>query len=102
MKVVTLNDNNNITNILKGCTGGKDKKCILTEDNIERLSPIIRLAHKLELEGKKSYIQVKFDSVYNPRPKRLEIVSVDYNSIEIYKFSKKAALKKNVWNYKEL
>jgi hypothetical protein len=94
MKVVTLNDNNNISNILNGEYGGKERKCILTDDNIERLSPIIRLAYELESRGNKTYIQVKFDSVYNSRSKRLEIVSVDNNTISIYKFSKKSSFEK--------
>lgn len=94
MKVIILNDNNNIINILNGIDGGKERKCILTDDNIERLSPIIRLAHNLELENKQVYIQVKFDSVYSPRPKRLEIVSVDEGTVDIYKFSRKSSFEK--------
>lgn len=94
MNVIILNDNNNISNIISGINGGKDRKCILSETNIERLSPIIRLAHKLELESKEVYIQVKFDSIYNPRPKRLEIVTKKNNIIEIYKFSKKSSFEK--------
>ena len=94
MAIITLNDNNEITNILDGVPGGKLRKCILSDENIERLSPIIRLAHKLELSGKNVFIEVKFQSRFSQRYKRLEIVSQLGNEISIYKFSKRASFEK--------
>ena len=88
MRVVTLNHNNNITNIINGVEGGRNRDFILTDRDIERLSPIIRFAYKLESEQhKRTYIEVKFDSIYNQRPQRLEIVAVYDQYVEIYKFS---------------
>jgi len=87
MKVVSLNNNATMEDILLGLPSGKIKKYILTSDNIERLSGIIRLAYKIGQE-KEVYIEVKFNSKYNSRPKRLEIVAKTDNNIEIYKFSK--------------
>lgn len=94
MKVIVLNDNNNIDNIIKCVEGGRPRQCILSNENIERLSPIIRFAHKLVIAGKETFIQVKFNSIYNARPKRLEIVAKNGNIIEIYKFAKKSTLEK--------
>lgn len=94
MKVIVLNDNNSIDNIIKGIEGGKPRQCVLSNENIERLSPIIRYAHKLHTAGKDTFIQVKFDSAYNARPKRLEIVAKDGNVIEVYKFAKKSTFEK--------
>ena len=77
-----------------GIPTGKIKRYILTEDNIERLSAIIRLAYKLEKNNNKTYIEVKFDSQYTPRPKRLEIVAKEKDCIKIYKFSNKSSFEK--------
>ncbi len=94
MTIISLNDNNEITNILKGIPGGKLRKCILTNENIERLSPIIRLAHNLELKGSSVFIEVKFQSQFSQRYKRLEIVSLYDKKVSIYKFSKKSSFEK--------
>lgn len=95
MTIVELNDNNNIENIVNHIPGGKIRKCVLSEKNIERLSPIIRLAHYIEnSDNAKVYIQVKFDSKYSPRPKRLEVVSETNEAISIFKFCKKSTFEK--------
>lgn len=93
MEVVNLNNNATMQDILLGLPSGKIKRYILSLDNIERLSPIIRLANRLSSD-KHVYIEVKFDSQYNSRPKRLEVVAVGENIIEIYKFSKKSSFEK--------
>ena len=85
MNVINLNDNNNMANILNNIQGGKLRKCVLSEDNIERLSPIIRLAHNIEQDDKEVFIEVKFDTKFSPRPKRLEVVAKNNTCIEIYK-----------------
>lgn len=94
MNVINLNDNNNMANILNNIQGGKLRKCVLSEDNIERLSPIIRLAHNIEQDDKEVFIEVKFDTKFSPRPKRLEVVAKNNTCIEIYKFSKKSSFEK--------
>ncbi len=94
MEIVSLNNNATFKDILLGIPTGKVKRYILTEENIERLSSIIRFAYKLEKSNKKVYIEVKFDSQYTPRPKRLEIVAKWKDCIEIYKFSNKSSFEK--------
>ena len=95
MEIITLNDNALMEDVVLGLPTGKVKQYILTNDNIERLSHIIRLANKLEEEGKEVFIEVKFNTVYNPRPKRLEIVTKNKKGIGIYKFTKKASVEQD-------
>lgn len=93
--IVQLNDNNNIDNIIRDIPGGKCRKCVLSDNFNERLTPIIKRAVKIEQEENASvYIQVKFDTIYNPRPKRLEIVAKKENKISIYKLTRRSSFEK--------
>ena len=76
-----------IQSILSGAPDGIERKYILNFKRTARLDSLVTLASTISQNGKKPFIEVKFQSKYTDRDKRLEVVSISDKICEIYKFS---------------
>jgi hypothetical protein len=76
-----------IDSILSGYPDGVDREYILNPTSNTHLDSLVFFANELLSKGQKSFIEVKFQSKYTNRNKRIEVVGIKDNMCYIYKFS---------------
>lgn len=87
MSILSINVRPELDMLIMGKPSGKDTSFDLQMMSGGRLSDLVKCASTLrEIHGRVS-IEVKFNSKYSSRVKRLEIVGVTGDSVTIYKIS---------------
>lgn len=90
MIIATIHKKYDFSSVIDKSVTGQDVKYIIVEHPSKQIDKLTSLAYELEKKGLMSYIEVKFNSDFSKRAKRLDIVTTDnIHNITIYKFTSK-------------
>jgi hypothetical protein len=76
-----------IESILLDHPDGVNREYILNPMGNTRLDLLVTFANEIKSRGQKSFIEVKFQSKYTDRNRRLEVIGLTDDKCYIYKFS---------------
>jgi hypothetical protein len=89
MSILTVNIKSSILDIVTGNQGGVERSFLILENKKNKIDSLVILANKLSNESTKTFVEVKFESKYSQREKRLEVVTKKGVDISICKISNK-------------
>ena len=87
MLVLTVNFKASISDIVAGRSTGVARQYLVSDGHVGKSDEIVCLADTLSKTCEASFVEVKFESRYSQREKRLEVVAKDGNRITICKIS---------------
>ncbi len=87
MLILTVNFKASMSDIVIGRSTGVVRQYMVSDGNTGKFDDIVCLADNLSKKCDAVFVEVKFESKYSQREKRLEVVAKDGNRISVCKIS---------------
>lgn len=104
MFVYRVNINSNLDSLINGCPDGEEKDFLIKSVRKKEIDYLPFFAYNIAQEGLSPFIRVKFDWGYGQRARKIDLVGIKGNQINIYKKSTIFAVDSNaldLWRIKQ-